>query len=116
MARLESKQTRTQGASVTTVEFEATWQRMSEGSAGAVTKDPEPEQDKTNVQTISDPCDDNYVGPDDCLDPCNSNYMGEEACSEGSGDAAGDAAAKCTADAECGPDEQCSEGACVPKT
>jgi hypothetical protein len=110
MAVIESTQTRSQGASVTTVEFNATWSRTSAG-AGAV-KQPVPEDDKANVQSITDPCDDNYVGPDECLDPCNSNYMGEEPCAKATDVPA---AAGCTADAECAEGEACTEGACTPK-
>ncbi len=79
MAVIESKQTRMQGATSSVVEFEANWTRK--GAGAAATTQPAP-ADKPDVQTISDPCDDNYVGPDDCLDPCNSNYMGDEACDE----------------------------------
>jgi hypothetical protein len=100
MAVIESSQTRMQGATTTTVEFSATWSRKSAGVAGATTKQPvegEGEGDKTNVQSINDPCDDNYVGPDDCLDPCNSNYMGEEPCAEQPGETEGDAVTEPTA-------------------
>ncbi|HLT40656.1 MAG TPA: hypothetical protein VK034_30470, partial [Enhygromyxa sp.] len=92
MAEIESSQTRSQGATTTTVEFKATWSRTGAGAAGAVSKEPEP-QDKAEVQTITDPCDDNYVGPDDCLDPCNSNYMGDEPCPEAAPEAASPEAA-----------------------
>jgi hypothetical protein len=104
MAVIESSQTRTQGATTTTVEFNATWTRKLAGAAGAVTKAPEPEGDKPNVQTITDPCDDNYVGPDDCLDPCNSNYMGEEACSEAAGETGGEVGGETTTGEAPSPD------------
>jgi Cys-rich repeat protein len=120
MAVIESKQTRTQGATVTTVEFNATWSRVG---AGTGSKQPGPGTDNNaNVQSISDPCDDNYVGPDDCLDPCNSNYMGEEPCAEAAGEAPGGEALPagkkppCTADAECGEGQVCdvAMGVCGP--
>jgi hypothetical protein len=76
MTRIESKMNSTQGPNTTTVQFLATWKQASAGGgANAVTVEPEPQ-----VQNISDPCNDDYVGPDDCMDPCNSNYMGEASC------------------------------------
>jgi hypothetical protein len=74
LASVESTQRRTQGPTITTVNFKAHWQRSIAGTDAPGTM-VEPQ-----VQSISDPCDDDYVGPDDCLDPCNSNYMGEEQC------------------------------------
>jgi hypothetical protein len=69
---IDSTMTSTQGPNTTTTDFLATWTQASAGG-GAVAPTPQ-------VQKISDPCSDDYVGPDDCLDPCNSNYMGEEPC------------------------------------
>ena len=87
LAKLDSKQTRIQGASSSTVEFRAKWARTSAGS-GAVAPAPAPTEPPA-TQTITDPCDDDYVGPDDCLDPCSSNYMGDAACeAPAEGDAA----------------------------
>lgn len=116
MAVIESTQTRTQGATTTTVEFNANWSRTGAGAGGGA-KQPEP--DTGNVQTITDPCDDNYVGPDDCLDPCNSNYMGEEACAEAAGESTAPPAGKkppCKSDAECGEGQVCdvAMGVCGP--
>jgi hypothetical protein len=85
MAVIDSSQTRSQGATTTTVDFKATWNRTGEGAAGGATTQP-PVEDKPAGQVITDPCDDNYVGPDDCLDPCNSNYMGDEPCDAAAGD------------------------------
>lgn len=77
MTRIDSTMNSTQGPNTTTVQFVATWTQASKGGgANAVTTEPE----ATEVQNISDPCSDDYVGPEDCLDPCNSNYMGEEPC------------------------------------
>lgn len=101
---LESKMTRTQGPTVTTVRFQADWERgasspvaadMGGGEAppaDAGTGDAAGNGD-ANVQRIDDPCSDDYVGPDDCLDPCSVNYMGEEAC-EKAEDGAGEAPAE----------------------
>lgn len=75
MSAIDSKQTRSQGPTVTKVTFEATWTRTIAGSGGAA-----PPAVTPVVQHISDPCDNDYVGSEDCLDPCNSNYMGEQAC------------------------------------
>jgi hypothetical protein len=86
MAVIDSKQTRIQGATSSTVEFDAKWTRKSTGGGAAATTAP---VDKPATQAITDPCDDNYVGPDDCLDPCNSNYMGDEACPDVADPAAG---------------------------
>jgi hypothetical protein len=76
LAKLDSKQTRIQGATSSTVEFRAKWARTRAGAGGGKPG----EQPAT--QAITDPCNDDYVGPDDCLDPCSSNYMGDDACSE----------------------------------
>lgn len=88
MASISSKMTRTQGASTTTVQFDAEWTRsLSSTPAATSTTGTEAGEQPANVQSITDPCDDNYVGPDDCLDPCNSNYMGDQPCADAAGEA-----------------------------
>jgi hypothetical protein len=84
MASITSKMTRTQGAATTTVQFDANWTRSIAGAAPADTSTSGTESGggEINVQSITDPCDDNYVGPDECLDPCNANYMGDQPCEE----------------------------------
>jgi hypothetical protein len=80
MASIDSEMKRSQGASTTTVQFIANWKHQPSGAtAGGGTSGG---GDKPIVQAIADPCDDNYVGPDDCLDACNVNYMGDEPCAE----------------------------------
>lgn len=80
ITRIESTLSATQGPNTTTTQFLATWTRSSAG-AGAATSEPEPDPNAgKQVQKIDDPCNDDYVGPQECLDPCSSNYMGEEAC------------------------------------
>jgi hypothetical protein len=76
MASIDSEMKRSQGPSTTTVQFDADWKRTASASAAASSGG----GDEANVQVITDPCDDNYVGPDDCLDACNVNYMGDEPC------------------------------------
>ena len=113
LVSLQSTRTRTQGASSTTVKFDADWTRTiagssagagssgtAESSEGAATSD-----GQQVVQSGSDPCGDDYVGPDECLDPCSVNYMGDAACEpEGEGDAAapteGEGAAAAPAEGE----------------
>jgi hypothetical protein len=93
MASISSKMTRMQGASTTTVQFDADWTRSTAGAAaaGSGSKAPADGGGEANVQSISDPCDDNYVGPDECLDPCSSNYMGDQPCADAAaGEAEGD--------------------------
>ncbi len=75
MTSIDSTMTSTQGPNTITVTFGATWAQATAGSRAAEPSEPDPV-----VQQISDPCNDDYVGPDECLDPCSSNYMGEEAC------------------------------------
>lgn len=97
MTGIDSTMTSTQGPNTTTVQFKATWTKTSQGG-GAVTSELPPD---AKVQKISDPCNDDYVGPGDCLDPCNSNYMGEESCaSAGETSSTGDAAADETSGGE----------------
>jgi uncharacterized protein YaiE (UPF0345 family) len=93
MTSISSKMTRTQGAATTTVQFDADWTRSiaGAGAAAASTTGAESGGQGANVQTITDPCDDNYVGPDECLDPCNSNYMGDQPCAEAAAETTGDA-------------------------
>ena len=93
MASISSKMTRTQGAATTTVQFDAEWTRSIAGAGGGSTSTSGGEASDTgsNVQSITDPCDDNYVGPNECLDPCNSNYMGDQACEKAAGDAGAEA-------------------------
>lgn len=91
MTSIDSTMTSTQGPNTTTVQFKATWVQASKGS-GAAPSGPEPV-----IQKISDPCDNDYVGPEDCVDPCNSNYMGEESCSAPESDSASDAPASAPA-------------------
>jgi hypothetical protein len=79
MASIDSEMKRSQGASNTTVQFDAQWKYKSAAGSGAKA---EGEADKTKVQVIADPCDDNYVGPDDCMDTCHVNYMGDEPCAD----------------------------------
>lgn len=90
MTAIDSKLTRSQGPTVTKVSFEAQWTR-SIGGAGAA-KRADKAATPTHVQTISDPCNNDYVGTSDCLDPCNSNYMGDEACAATTDDGAGETA------------------------
>jgi hypothetical protein len=94
MSSISSKMTRTQGASTTTVQFDADWTRSIAGAGAAATDTTEAESGgpQTNVQTITDPCDDNYVGPDECLNPCSSNYMGDQACEEAAAGETGEVA------------------------
>jgi hypothetical protein len=83
MSSISSKMTRTQGAATTTVQFDADWTRSIAGAGVAETSTSGGDSGgSANVQTITDPCDDNYVGPDECLDPCNANYMGDQPCAE----------------------------------
>ncbi|MFV8756347.1 hypothetical protein ACNOYE_37850 [Nannocystaceae bacterium ST9] len=79
MTGITSKMTSTQGPNTTTVQFSATWTQSSEGGGAAVSE-------PAVVQKIGDPCNDDYVGPDECLDPCSSNYMGEEPCPAAGGE------------------------------
>ncbi|NVB41485.1 hypothetical protein G6O69_26845 [Pseudenhygromyxa sp. WMMC2535] len=86
MSAIESKMTRSQGATTTSVRFQADWTRSVAGkSPGGAAVAP---AEGADVQQIADPCSDDYVGPEDCADPCSVNYMGDEACDEGEGDAA----------------------------
>lgn len=104
MASISSTMTRTQGPSVTKVQFDADWTRSIAGAgAGAQTNSDGTSSDgDAKVQSITDPCDDNYVGPDECLDPCNVNYMGEEPCNEAPAEAPADAAGEAEAEAPAG--------------
>jgi hypothetical protein len=77
MASIDSEMKRSQGPSTTTVQFDADWKRTASVNPGG-----KQDTEKATVQTINDPCDDNYVGPDDCLDACNVNYMGDEPCAD----------------------------------
>ncbi|KIG13385.1 hypothetical protein DB30_08152 [Enhygromyxa salina] len=80
MASIDSEMKRSQGATTTTVQFDAEWKyKPASGSGGATSG---AAQDEPAVQAITDPCDDNYVGPDDCLDACSVNYMGDEPCAD----------------------------------
>jgi hypothetical protein len=93
MASVSSKMTRTQGAATTTVQFDADWTRSIAGAGAASSSGAGGESGgQANVQTITDPCDDNYVGPDECLDSCNANYMGDQPCAEAASETTGDAA------------------------
>jgi hypothetical protein len=94
MSSISSKMTRTQGAATTTVQFDADWTRSlaGAGAAGGSGTSGGGSGGETNVQAITDPCDDNYVGPDECLDACNSNYMGDEPCAESAGETGGEVA------------------------
>lgn len=96
MTSITSKMTRTQGAATTTVQFDADWTRsiagagVGDGAAQTSTSGGgESGGQPANVQTITDPCDDNYVGPDECLDPCNANYMGDQPCAEAGSETGG---------------------------
>lgn len=86
MTEIDSTMTSTQGPNTTTVQFGATWTRQVGGATNVVSTELPPD---AKVQKISDPCNDDYVGPDDCLDPCNTNYMGEEPCPSAVGDSSG---------------------------
>ncbi len=107
LAKLDSKQTRIQGATSSVIEFDATWKRRREGASATTQPDGGGSGGAAAVQTITDPCDDNYVGPDDCLDPCSSNYLGDEPCNEGGAAAEpapeGAAASEPATDAAAGP-------------
>lgn len=94
MSSISSKMTRTQGAATTTVQFDADWTRSIAGSGVAATSSSGGGESggQSNVQAITDPCDDNYVGPDECLDSCSANYMGDQPCAEAAGETIGDAA------------------------
>ncbi|PRQ09935.1 hypothetical protein [Enhygromyxa salina] len=81
MASIDSEMKRSQGPTTTTVQFDAEWKRRpAGGAAGGSGGSGGADADQPEVQVISDPCDDNYVGPDDCLDACSVNYMGDEPC------------------------------------
>ena len=82
MTSIDSEMKRSQGASTTTVQFDADWKHTGVTATATASAGTGSTADDTKVQTITDPCDDNYVGPDDCLDTCNVNYMGDEPCAE----------------------------------
>ena len=94
MASIDSTLKRWQGPSSTEVQFDATWTRTIAGAGGASSTGADTDADADAgsepdaVQRIDDPCDDNYVGPEECLDPCSTNYMGDEPCKE-DGEASG---------------------------
>jgi hypothetical protein len=95
MASISSSMTRTQGASTTKVQFDADWTRSIAGAAaaaGTTGAGGGESGGQSNVQAITDPCDDNYVGPDECLDACSSNYMGDQPCDEAAAGETGEAA------------------------
>lgn len=115
MAAIDSNMTRTQGPSTTKVQFIAEWTRSIAGSSGAGagaesgSAEAEAEPDATKVQAITDPCDDNYVGPEECLDPCNVNYMGDEPCKEDAPEAEAAEAAEGAEAAEAAEEAEAAE-------
>jgi hypothetical protein len=86
MTSIDSTMTSTQGPNTTTTDFSATWTKTSAGGGAVASDIPAGAQ----VQKISDPCSDDYVGPEDCLDPCSSNYMGEDPCPSAAPESAGE--------------------------
>jgi hypothetical protein len=102
MASISSKMTRSQGPSTTTVQFDASWTRSIAAATAATDKPADKPNGNATVQSVSDPCNDDYVGPDECLDPCSVNYMGEEACAKSDAPAAEEPAAAAEAPADGG--------------
>lgn len=100
---LEGVDNKFDGPQTTTTKFKATWSRAS----GSATTVPQPDPN-TETQAITDPCDADYVGPDDCVpegaetqaitDPCDADYVGPDDCeptdsaSDSASESAGDSA------------------------
>ncbi|MCA9662868.1 MAG: hypothetical protein KC486_31300 [Myxococcales bacterium] len=92
------------GKSTTIVKLEVTWEKGQ--SLASVAAQAAAASEET--QSITDPCDDDYVGGEECVeggevqsitDPCDDDYVGAEECVEG-GAAEGDAKAGDEAKAE----------------
>lgn len=84
LASMEGKRTKYDAGEVSRIEFRASWAPTQRAAKAATVK-----------QKIVDPCDDDYVGGEDCTDPCSTNYMGDAACespAEGAADGAAGAA------------------------
>ncbi|MEZ4384334.1 MAG: hypothetical protein R3A79_23585 [Nannocystaceae bacterium] len=83
------------GNSTTFVNLDVSWEKGERLGSVAV------KQPAEETQTIADPCDDDYVGSEECVagevqsiaDPCDDDYVGGEECVEG-GDAPAEAAAE----------------------
>lgn len=92
---LEGIDNKFDGPQTTTTKFKATWSR----SAGAATRPP---ANTPETQAIADPCDPDYVGPDDCVppgaetqaitDPCDPDYVGPDDCEPSESETDSDAA------------------------
>ncbi|MCA9695041.1 MAG: hypothetical protein KC636_36010 [Myxococcales bacterium] len=96
--RMSDEQTFDTGNSTTFTQLTVAWTKGEKKAVAAPTK--------TSVQRIDDPCDPNYVGPNDCVpagsnvqtiegsDPCDPNYVGPDDCVPAEAAPAPDAAAK----------------------
>jgi hypothetical protein len=99
LAGVEGTRTKYDAGVPSTVKFRASWRQTGSGAAPVeaappaeakpepAPADPAPApstcakgDENCEVQAGLDPCDDDYVGGEDCTDPCSSNYMGDEAC------------------------------------
>jgi hypothetical protein len=103
LALVDGRKQKFDGAQGSNIEFKAEWTRVGSGAAGAAAPEPEPEpepeaepeaepapaadnacseagEDVECQAGVTDPCNDDYVGGEECTDPCSPNYMGDEPC------------------------------------